>query len=127
MKYRPARGSSHSALMFAARITLPIRNASQIGEPRLHLRLREGHVEFLIKLVDNFDGGVLRRTKTNPVTRLIARHKLARGRYLWQCSRARRTCHRQFPQLASLDVRDGYSQRREENSQPYDRKQRSMK
>ena len=69
----------HSALMPAARITLPHfsvssamslpksageprkHRAAEVGEPRLHLGIGEGRVDLVVELVDDFGGRVLGR------------------------------------------------------------------
>ena len=90
-------------------------NRPLLCKPRLHVGRRERCVNFLVELRDDFLGSFLRRTEANPVTRLIARHKITYGRDIWQFLETRCTAHRQRPQLVSFDILHDCRHRREED------------
>src|SRR5215510_9575915 len=56
------------------------RNAAQVRKPRLHSRVSESRVDFLVELIDDFGRCILGHAYAIPVAGLIAWHKLAHGR-----------------------------------------------
>ena len=118
--------SAYSALMLAARITLPHFSVSSamslpksagepgsayrpVGKPRPDLGIGEAGIDLLVELIDDLSGRVLRRANAEPCARLVARHEFAHGRDVRQHLRARRGRHRQRAQLASPDVLDRWT------------------
>src|SRR5215471_2267491 len=82
------------------------RVATQIGKPRLVLRIGEASVDLLVELVDDLGGRCLRCANAVPAARLIAWQELSHGRDVGQRVGARRGDHREGAQLAGPDVLD---------------------
>src|SRR5712671_594928 len=55
-------------------------STTQVGEPRLYLRIGEARIDLLVELVDNFGRRVLRRGHAVPPARFVARDEIAHGR-----------------------------------------------
>src|SRR6516162_6675602 len=108
----------HSALMLAARITLPHFSVSSainfpksvgvigIGKSCLDLGIGEGGIDFAVELIDDFSRRFLGCADTVPGGRLISRHKLSEGRNVWQRFRAHHGSYRERTQIAGPDVPD---------------------
>ena len=50
--------------------------AAKVGEPRIHLGIGEGRVDFLVELVDDLGGRVPGRADAEPGARFVARHEV---------------------------------------------------
>src|SRR5262245_33279187 len=82
------------------------RDATEVGKPRLYLRIGKSSGGLLVELPDDLHWRILRRADAAPRTGLVARHKITNRREVRQCIRACRCCHRQRTKLAGPDVRD---------------------
>src|SRR4029077_20969767 len=81
-------------------------NTADFRKSRVYLGIREGRIDFFVKLADYFGGRVFWCDHAIPHACLIARYKLIDGRDVWKRLRTCPAGHRKGAQLACPDVLD---------------------
>src|SRR5262249_42950253 len=78
--------------------------STQIGEPRLYLRIGECCSDPLVQLGDDLNRRVLGCADCVPGFGLVARHEFDQAWDIWERVRTHRARHRQSPQPTAPDV-----------------------